>query len=355
VRSVHVIPRRKSCALSAKPAPSIMAAGFLISTALLMLITTGCGGWNGKLPRAAESETTWSQGQRIPSISPRMSQTDGFCYFTRIQGDFENKGEQVLVYLAYDPTTNKQYWQLAGASSTKDVSVTVDCSYFVNYAFSGAVATTSPWAYATDSYVAPQCEGPCLPQCCHPGPGAACPIGTVLGNPGEGTCMDGVSSYIPGYWQSGTTAAAQISTTGFCYPAGIRGALNDGGDGEDSTYYTSTNAAAGVLVETDTHNGTIGGVGGCVTYTLPTNAPPLIKGPYHWVQGQPSATHMIKANAGVCFLSALHGKFRGKDEWLQIVRADPTGPNANDDQTLTGSSNQKDVSGDAVCILYKPN
>jgi hypothetical protein len=31
---------------------------------------------------------------------------------------------------------------------------------------------------------------------------------------------------------------------------------------------------------------------------------------------------MIHANAGVCFLTGIRGKFRGKDEWVQIVQAD---------------------------------
>jgi hypothetical protein len=67
---------------------------------------------------------------------------------------------------------------------------------------------------------------------------------------------------------------------------------------------------------------------------------------YSWEQGQP-AVNMGSGADRVCFLTGVHGSFRGGGEAVRVL-------NANGTWLLTGSSQQSGVGGTAACVSQAP-
>jgi hypothetical protein len=67
---------------------------------------------------------------------------------------------------------------------------------------------------------------------------------------------------------------------------------------------------------------------------------------YNWEQKQPSK-RMVRSNGNACFLTGVHGKFRGTSEMVKIS-------NVRGYYYLTGISNQVGVGATARCFAYNP-
>lgn len=328
------------------------SAVFSVVCTAICIVTTGCAGSFDHLP---EIEYTWTQDKDPPVI--RMIPTsDGFCYLTKISGNFRGDGEIVHVGVQTAPLNQKAYWELDGTSGSDSVTATAACSFWLSYDLPSHDSITPPMVSAQWVKIP---TGPPYPNtCCLYGFDSS-PSAPPFGN----GCVDQVQ--VTDAEKCGTLVnyenvkpPAEITLSkgpAFCYLSGIQGKFNGAGELARVKYRI-------LHAESQTEEGAVSATGACVVYATdppppgagspfapPAPADPRESDNYSWVQGQPGPTNMIAANEGVCYLTAISGNLRGHGEWVQVIRGEQW---ASTPQQLTGHSEQNDVRAEARCFRY---
>ena len=295
-------------------------------------------------PRTPEVFWTWDQ-KTNPQLIWLLPASSGFCYLTRISGDFSTQAEAVHLGVAQNPANNQLYWELNGVSDTKDVTATAGCSYWTNFNFTNFSSVTQPWTAAAAYYVPAVPPINILPECCANGPEGCTHANGFPYNSCEP--IGGANAY----WQDGVAGATLSQTNSFCYLTGIVGELNSSQESVTIVPNLSSTTANiyNVRVQSGVHNETLFGSGGCVNYN-PTHVPDQRISTYTWSQGNPQFPGLISGADGICFLSGIGGKFRGDKEWVEIDH--DTIPVSNVPMRLSGHSDQNSVFGNATCVRY---
>jgi hypothetical protein len=78
-----------------------------------------CVKWDPERPLPVTKEFGWRQGRRSTRVG--LEEGEGFCYLTRLGGDFEGAGERVEVQ------RNAGYWELGGRSRQDGIAAGMRC------------------------------------------------------------------------------------------------------------------------------------------------------------------------------------------------------------------------------------
>lgn len=321
--------------------------GILFVCTVLLLVTAGC-----RAPIIPETETVWSQNLKTPMVW-LIPASQGFCYLTRISGEFTNAADMVHVGVAPNPTNNQTYWEIDGTSNTKDVTATARCTSWSNFDMKGLGLSTPPWVNAA-AYYTPPVEGtlgtPEFPICCPNLGAASCQPdlrNQSLPMPPQCVYVGGTPGS-PGYWTSGRTDAQLSYSNSFCFLTGVRGALDPASTATVYTIIPGQPNLQHMLVVSEAHNQTLSGSAGCVAYS-PVAVPDPRISVASWGQGAPPK-QLISGAEGICFLTGIQGKFRGNGEMIEIQH--DTNPISNVPMLLLGHSDQAGVVGEVQCIKY---
>jgi hypothetical protein len=301
----------------------------------------GCG-------NSIEMLATWNQSSKTqPQWLIPLRQ--GFCYLTGISGDFTSDKEEVFVGVQNYPGTQTSpvFWQVSGTSSTKAVTATAGCSFWSSFNMKEYYVQNPPWVSAVTTYV-PGTPGVAVNEPC-------CPFGALfcsehnLAYPTVQCRYEGGEN---GYWRYGDTVNALNTTNSFCSLNGIRGGFNGFESVSVEVVPSATLLLFQLRVIAPTPNDTVSGTASCVSFSPADQSNIRLSRVYTWTQNQNQPVDMIPGSKGVCFLTAVSGKFRGKGEYVEIEH-DTANPLSSTPQRLTGHSDQINVSVEARCIEYK--
>jgi hypothetical protein len=219
---------------------------------IIAMTLAGCQSTN-------ESFATWNQNNSAQWLIPL---SEGFCYTTRISGDFASDKEAVYVRVFTFPNSAATpTWQVGGASSTKDVSITAGCSAFASFNMKDYSWQGLRWVNAAPVFVAGT-PATVMPT------SDCCPILEYCEETHQPTSpLCSYSGGTNGHWQTGDNTTPLLSTNSFCSLNGIGGGLN-GSESAAVQPVASPNLGLFQLqVVAPTPNDTVSAAASCVSFS----------------------------------------------------------------------------------------